>query len=42
MNTGEFGNILSMQDWQYKELKELGIEFSDNKELAAYNSGQKD
>ncbi|EER21853.1 hypothetical protein REISMN_00280 [Rickettsia tamurae subsp. buchneri] len=42
MNTGEFGNIPSMQDWRYKELKSLGIEFSDNEELAIYNSGQKD
>ncbi|MCC8406045.1 MAG: DUF2608 domain-containing protein [Rickettsia endosymbiont of Ecitomorpha arachnoides] len=42
MNTGEFGNILSMQDWRYKELKSLGIEFSDNEELAACSSGQKD
>nr|WP_231555828.1 hypothetical protein [Rickettsia hoogstraalii] len=42
MNTGEFGNILSTQDWRYKELKSLGIEFSDNEELAACNSGQKD
>lgn len=42
MNTGEFCNILSMQDWRYKELKSLGIEFSDNEELAACNSGQKD
>ena len=42
MNTGEFGNISSMQDWRYKELKSLGIEFSDNEELAACNSGQKD
>ncbi|MFV9930420.1 MAG: DUF2608 domain-containing protein [Rickettsia endosymbiont of Haemaphysalis japonica] len=42
MNTGVFGNIPSMQDWRYKELKELGIEFSDNEKLAIYNSGQKD
>lgn len=42
MNTGAFGNIPSMHDWWYKELKELGIEFSDNKKLAIYNSGQKD
>ncbi|KYP98566.1 hypothetical protein BG75_02820 [Rickettsia endosymbiont of Proechinophthirus fluctus] len=31
-----------MQDWRYKALKELGIEFSDNEKLAIYNSGQKD
>nr|WP_238528399.1 DUF2608 domain-containing protein [Rickettsia honei] len=42
MNTGAFGNIPSMQDWRYKELKELGIEFSDNEKLVIYNSGQKD
>ncbi|WP_347938644.1 DUF2608 domain-containing protein [Rickettsia oklahomensis] len=42
MNTGEFGNILSMQDWRYKELKEFGIEFCDSEKLVAYNSGQKD
>ncbi|WP_236609776.1 DUF2608 domain-containing protein [Rickettsia gravesii] len=42
MNTGAFGNIPSMQDWRYKELKELGIEFLDNEKLAIYNSGQKD
>ena len=41
MNTGAFGNIPSMQDWRYKELKELGTEFSDNEKLAIYNSGQK-
>ncbi len=39
MNTGEFGSIPSMQDWRYKELKELGIEFLDNEKLAIYNSG---
>lgn len=42
MNTGQFGNISSVEEWRYKELKELGIEFSDNEELAIYNSGQKD
>jgi hypothetical protein len=42
MNTGEFGNILSMQDWRYKELKSLDVEFSDNEKLVIYNLGQKD
>jgi hypothetical protein len=28
MDTGKFGNILSMQEWRYNELKSLGIEFS--------------
>ncbi|GAA5252776.1 DUF2608 domain-containing protein [Candidatus Rickettsia kedanie] len=41
MNMGAFGNIPSMQDWLYKELKELGIEFSNNEKLAIYNSGRK-
>ncbi|WP_231289962.1 DUF2608 domain-containing protein [Rickettsia australis] len=31
-----------MQDWLYKELKELGIECSNNEKLAIYNSGRKD
>ncbi|WP_341792482.1 DUF2608 domain-containing protein [Rickettsia endosymbiont of Gonocerus acuteangulatus] len=42
MNTGEFGNIPSMQEWRYKELRNLGIEFSDNKELVIYNTAKKD
>lgn len=42
MNAGQFGNIPSMQEWRYNELKELGIEFSDNKELAIYNTAKKD
>lgn len=42
MNTGECGNIPSMQKWRYEELKSLGIEFSDNKKLAIFNSAKKD
>lgn len=30
MDTGRFGNIHSMEEWRYKELKSLGIEFSEN------------
>lgn len=42
MNPGEFGNIPSMQEWRYEELKSLGIDFSDNKKLAIFNSAKKD
>ncbi|KJV92309.1 DUF2608 domain-containing protein [Rickettsia bellii] len=42
MSTGKFGNIPSMQEWRYEELKSLGIEFSDNKKLAIFNSAKKD
>lgn len=28
MDTGRFGNIESVEDWRYKELKSLGITFS--------------
>ncbi|XVN41837.1 MAG: DUF2608 domain-containing protein [Rickettsia endosymbiont of Argas persicus] len=42
MNTGQFGNIPSMQKWRYEELKSLGIEFVDNEELAVYNTAKKD
>ncbi|HJD67316.1 MAG TPA: DUF2608 domain-containing protein [Rickettsia endosymbiont of Bembidion lapponicum] len=42
MNTGEFGNIPSMQEWRYEELKSLGIEFSDNEKLAIFSPAKKD
>jgi len=42
MNTGEFGNIPSVQEWRYNELKNLGIEFSGNEKLAIYNTAKKD
>ena len=42
MNSGEFGNIPSMQEWRYEELKSLGIEFSDNKKLAIFSLAKKD
>ncbi len=33
MNTGKFGNIESMEEWRYRELKSLNIEFSKIPEL---------
>lgn len=30
MDTGKFGNIESIEQWRYAELKSLGIEFSDD------------
>jgi hypothetical protein len=33
MDTGSFGNIQSMEQWRYEELKCLGIEFSENNEM---------
>jgi len=33
MDTGSFGNIKSIEDWRYRELKSLGIEFSDDIKL---------
>lgn len=36
MDTGKFGNIPSIEEWRYEELKELNIEFSNNEELASY------
>lgn len=41
MNTGESGNIPSVQKWRYEELKSLGIEFSSNEKLAIYNTAPK-
>lgn len=32
VNTGKFGNIKSMEDWRYNELKSHGIEFSEHGE----------
>ncbi|HJD55854.1 MAG TPA: DUF2608 domain-containing protein [Rickettsia endosymbiont of Pyrocoelia pectoralis] len=42
MNTGQFGNISSVQEWRYEELKSLDIEFSDNEKLEIYNSARND
>jgi hypothetical protein len=33
MDTGRFGNIPSMEQWRYDELRGLGIEFSNNDEI---------
>jgi hypothetical protein len=33
MDTGRFGNIKSVEDWRYKELKSLGITFSSNTKI---------
>ena len=33
MDTGRFGNIPSMEQWRYEELRDLGIEFSKNNEI---------
>lgn len=42
MNTGQFGNIDSVEDWRYKELKSLSIEFSDNEKLTIFSPAKKD
>lgn len=34
MDSGRFGNIKSMEEWRYGELKDLGIEFSKIEEVA--------
>jgi hypothetical protein len=39
MDTGQFGNIKSMEEWRYSELKSLGIEFSDNGGMPQKSNG---
>lgn len=38
MDSGKFGNIESMEQWRYKELKSLKIEFSENNKIVS-NAG---
>jgi hypothetical protein len=38
LDTGKFGNISSMEEWRYEELKGLGIEFSENSEIPSSTS----
>ncbi|WP_419234726.1 DUF2608 domain-containing protein [Rickettsia endosymbiont of Nabis limbatus] len=42
INTGQSGNIDSVEDWRYKELKSSGIEFSGNEKLTNSGSTKKD
>lgn len=37
MDTGSFGNIKSMEEWRYNELKNLGITFSQQKNINIKN-----
>lgn len=40
VNTGKFGNIESMEEWRYQELRSLGINFSEHKEQTMNQSNQ--